>query len=104
VSVDLGAWPAIDDAFRSRLRRLAPELVFADEREREALGELDATWVVKRGADGIVVDGEVLPAVPTTVIDTTGAGDALAGGYLVGGPRLGLEAAARCCAKLGAMP
>ena len=27
-----------------------------------------------------------------------------AGGFLVGGATLGLEAAARCCAKLGAMP
>jgi sugar/nucleoside kinase (ribokinase family) len=104
VSVDLGAWPAIDDGFRARLRELAPELVFADEREAEAAGWLDASWVVKRGAGGIVVDGEAFPAVPVEVVDATGAGDALAAGFLVGGPRLGLEAAARCCAKLGAMP
>jgi sugar/nucleoside kinase (ribokinase family) len=38
------------------------------------------------------------------VVDTTGAGDALAAGYLVGGAELGLEAAARCCAQPGAMP
>jgi sugar/nucleoside kinase (ribokinase family) len=37
-------------------------------------------------------------------VDTTGAGDALAAGFLIGGPELGLDAAARCCAKLGAMP
>jgi sugar/nucleoside kinase (ribokinase family) len=104
ISLDLGAWPAIDDAFRARARALAPDLVFADERERDAFGPLDAAWVVKRGADGIVVDGEARPAVPTDVVDTTGAGDALAAGFLVGGPALGLEAAARCCAKLGAMP
>jgi sugar/nucleoside kinase (ribokinase family) len=60
--------------------------------------------VLKRGAAGIVVDGERHEAVPTTVVDATGAGDALAAGFLVGGPVLGLEAAARCCAKLGAMP
>jgi sugar/nucleoside kinase (ribokinase family) len=46
----------------------------------------------------------VHPAVPVEVVDATGAGDALAAGFLVGGPQLGLEAAARCCAKLGAMP
>jgi sugar/nucleoside kinase (ribokinase family) len=104
VSLDLAAWPAIDDAFRGRVDELAPWLVFADEREREAFGGLDATWVVKRGADGIVVDGEAFPAVATAILDTTGAGDALAAGFLVGGARLGLETAARCCAKLGSMP
>jgi sugar/nucleoside kinase (ribokinase family) len=104
VSLDLGAWPAIDGAFRARARALAPDLVFADERERDAFGPLDASWVVKRGAEGIVVDGEALPALSTAVVDATGAGDALAAGFLVGGPALGLEAAARCCAKLGAMP
>ena len=104
VSIDLAAWTAIDDVFRGRLDRLAPDLVFANEREREVLGDFEATWVVKRGADGIVVDGEAFPAVPTELVDPTGAGDALAGGYLAGGAALGLEAAARCCAKLGAMP
>lgn len=104
VSIDLAAWTGIDDAFRSRLDELAPDLVFANERERQALGGFDAPFVVKRGADGIVVDGRALPALPTELVDPTGAGDALAGGYLVGGPELGLEAAARCCAKLGAMP
>jgi sugar/nucleoside kinase (ribokinase family) len=104
VSLDLGAWPAIDDRFRERVRELAPDLVFANEREHEALGELDATWVVKRGPEGIVAGGVAFPAEPTEVVDATGAGDALAGGYLVGGPELGLRAAARCCAKIGAMP
>jgi hypothetical protein len=37
-------------------------------------------------------------------VDTTGAGDALAAGYLVGGPGLALQAAARCVARLGSMP
>jgi sugar/nucleoside kinase (ribokinase family) len=35
-------------------------------------------------------------------MDTTGAGDALAAGFLVGGIELGLAAAARCVSKLGA--
>jgi sugar/nucleoside kinase (ribokinase family) len=38
------------------------------------------------------------------VVDTTGAGDALAAGMLVGGVEVGLAAAARCVAQLGAMP
>lgn len=104
VSVDLSAWTLIDDRFRARLRALAPDVVFANERERETLGELETTWVVKLGPEGVVVDGRALPALPCAVVDTTGAGDALAAGYLVGGAELGLEAAARCCAQLGAMP
>ena len=38
------------------------------------------------------------------VLDSTGAGDALAAGWIVGGPDLALEAAARCVQQLGAMP
>jgi sugar/nucleoside kinase (ribokinase family) len=104
VSVDLSSRTLFDDRFRGRLRDLAPDLVFANERERDELGELDATWVVKHGAAGVLVNGELFPAVATEAIDTTGAGDALAAGYLVGGVHVGLDAAARCCAKLGAMP
>src|SRR5579864_7595200 len=48
VSIDLAAWTAIDDAFRVRLGELAPDLVFANERERETLGDFEATFVVKR--------------------------------------------------------
>ena len=105
VSVDVSTWTLVDDAFRARVRRLEPQLVFANEREREAFGELDATWIVKRGAEGVVVDdGEPFPPAAGEVVDTTGAGDALAAGFLVGGARLGVETAARCCARLGAMP
>jgi ribokinase len=104
VSVDASTFTLAHDAFRERVRSLAPDLVFANEREWQALGQLDTRLVLKRGAGGIVVDGRAYPALPTTVIDATGAGDALAAGFLVGGPELGLEAAARCCGKLGAMP
>jgi sugar/nucleoside kinase (ribokinase family) len=38
------------------------------------------------------------------VLDTTGAGDALAAGYLVGGPELAIGAAGRCVSAAGAMP
>ena len=56
--------------------------------------------VVKLGARGAVVAGEArLPGVPGgAIVDTTGAGDALAAGFLVGGAELALEAAARCVA------
>jgi sugar/nucleoside kinase (ribokinase family) len=60
--------------------------------------------VLKRGPHGIVVDGAALPALPVDVVDSTGAGDALAAGFLVGGAELALETAARCVGQLGAMP
>lgn len=104
VSLDLSAVSLIDDAFRARARRLAPDVVFATEAERSAFGSLDTMWVVKRGPAGIEVDGRVYPARPAQVVDTTGAGDALAAGFLVGGPELGLEAAARCVAAVGSWP
>jgi len=86
------------------VQQLAPDLTFACEREQRAVSDLVTRSVVKRGAGGLTVDGRDYAAVETTVVDTTGAGDALAAGFLVGGPTLGLAAAARCCAKLGSMP
>ena len=114
VSVDLSAWTRIREygpsRFRERLERLAPGLVFANEAEWEIVGgaySLAPTAVVKRGPRGLLVLGEErleLPARDGKVVDATGAGDALAAGFLVGGPELGLEAAARCVAQVGAMP
>jgi sugar/nucleoside kinase (ribokinase family) len=114
ISVDLSSWTAIRDfgaeRFRTRLEQLEPDVVFANEREREVLGgELPApTWVLKRGAAGCVVStaGEEveLEATPAEVVDATGAGDAFAAGFLVGGAELALAAAARCVAQMGAMP
>ncbi len=91
------------------MESIAPEIVFANEAEAELLGSLTApTVVVKRGARGSVVrraDGEVeLPSLEVEVVDTTGAGDAFAAGFLLGGPDLAVDAAARCVAKMGAMP
>jgi len=104
VTVDASTWSLVDEPFRERVRALEPDTVFATEAERHALGELDASWVLKRGARGLEVDGRTYDSVAAGVVDTTGAGDALAAGYLVGGAELGLEAAARCCARMGAMP
>ena len=111
VSVDLSSWSVIRafgaDRFRERLDELAPAVVFANEDEARLLDGAapEATWVLKRGADGVVVDGVAHAASPAAaVLDTTGAGDALAAGYLVGGLRAGLDAAARCVARLGSMP
>jgi len=104
ISVDLSTWSSIDDTFRGRVHALQPDVVFAGEREREMFGPLETSWVVKRGAAGVVVDGVEHAALDAVVVDTTGAGDAFAAGYLVGGVELGLAAAARCVAGLGAMP
>ena len=104
VSLDVSAWTLVDDTFRARIAALAPELVFATEREQDAVGALEARWVLKRGARGLSVDGADHPAVDVDVVDTTGAGDALAAGFLVGGAELGTATAARCCAQMGAMP
>jgi sugar/nucleoside kinase (ribokinase family) len=110
VSVDLASWSAIRDAgvaaVRSAVEELAPDVVFANEDEERMLGGMlpESTWILKRGAAGASFAGEERDALPVEVVDTTGAGDALAAGWIVGGPDLALEAAARCVAKLGAMP
>ena len=114
ISVDLSTSTAIAAygaaRFRSLLSSIEPDLLFGTASELEALGERfeSPQWVLKRGADGIVVgQGETvqeLPALAAEPVDSTGAGDALAAGYLVGGPGVALEAAARCVGKLGAMP
>ncbi len=114
VSVDLSAWTRIREfgaaIFRERLEELAPDVVFANEAEWEIVGgayALGRTAVIKRGAHGIRVVGEQeadLPAAPGDVVDSTGAGDALAAGFLVGGAKLAVQTAARCVARLGAMP
>jgi ribokinase len=114
VSVDLSAWTRIREygptRFRDLLEELAPDVVFANEPEWEIVGGaygLAPTAVVKRGSRGAIVlgdKGRELPPADGDVVDATGAGDALAAGYLVGGPELAAEAAARCVAKAGSLP
>jgi sugar/nucleoside kinase (ribokinase family) len=117
ISIDLSSAEAIrafDTArFRHRLGQLTPDLIFGTEAEWDAAGgalPFSTTRVIKRGARGFLVDDghEARPRAfvpaPAEAVDSTGAGDALAAGFLVGGPELALEAAARCVAKLGAMP
>jgi ribokinase len=120
VSVDVAAWTEIrvfgPVQFRELLDTLAPDVLFATEAEWEMLGGayLTApTGVLKRGARGCTVvtpDARLdLSPVTAEVVDTTGAGDALAAGFLLGGSleeaaRRGLEAAARCVARVGSMP
>jgi ribokinase len=90
--------------FASRLQALRPDLAFATEAERAAVPEFDTSWVIKRGELGARFPEGSYAARLVRVVDTTGAGDALAAGYLVGGPRCAVDAAARCVGQVGAMP
>jgi sugar/nucleoside kinase (ribokinase family) len=120
VSVDVAAWTEIREfgpvRFRELLDELAPDVLFATEAEWELLGGAYLTapvGVLKRGARGCTVFSQEakldFSALGGEVVDPTGAGDALAAGFLVGGSleeaaRRGLEAAARCVAKVGSLP
>ena len=119
VTVDLSTAHGIAELGREEMRRrvaaLAPAIVFANEAEAAAFGEpLDCAWVVKRGALGCTVrhGGEVVahpgPQVER-VVDTTGAGDAFAAGFvlehdLADAARRAQTAAARCVTLVGALP
>lgn len=111
ISIDLSSWSAIRDfgaeEFRRLLEELAPDVVFAnDDEDRIVGGPVEGShWIVKKGSAGASFDGEPLVAVQVaTVVDSTGAGDAFAAGWLVGGPELALAAGARCVQHTGSMP
>jgi ribokinase len=108
VSVDLSSVNLIREfgvePLGRRFVRVRPDVVFGNEAEHAELPIPTELRVVKRGPDGATIDGRHLPPVAGDVVDTTGAGDALAAGYLVGGPELAMEAAARCVSQLGTMP
>lgn len=120
VSVDVAAWTELRAfgpvRFRELLDTVGPDVLFATEAEWEMLGGAYLTapaGVIKRGPRGITVISDdarlELSPVAADVVDTTGAGDALAAGFLLGGSleeaaRRGLEAAARCVSKVGALP
>jgi sugar/nucleoside kinase (ribokinase family) len=109
LSVDLSSVSALREfgvpRFRALLARLRPAVVFGTEAEAELAGEVPGCeLVVKLGPAGVRAGGAVRAALPARAVDSTGAGDAFAAGYLLGGVELGLAAAARAVAKMGAMP
>jgi sugar/nucleoside kinase (ribokinase family) len=108
VTVDLASAHDIEilgaERFTERLQALGPELAFATEAERAAVPHFDTSWVIKLGARGARFPEGLYPAPAVPAVDTTGAGDALAAGYLVGGPECAMQAAARSVCLIGAMP
>lgn len=116
ISVDLSSASLIESYGVARLARLLeamrPDVVFGTATEWDALGLDPASTafdvVRKDGPAGatVVRRGVVTehPAHTVEVVDVTGGGDALAAGYLVGGPELAMRTAARCVAQRGAQP
>jgi ribokinase len=109
LSIDLSSTAALTaygvGNFRELIAALRPDVVLGNQAEAALVGDLPGTeLIVKLGPAGVRAAGRLFPAVPTRPADSTGAGDAFAAGYLVGGIALGLEAAARAVAKMGAMP
>jgi ribokinase len=109
LSIDLSSTAALAGygaaRFARLLARLRPDVVFGTEAEMAMIGDLPGPeLVVKLGARGVRAGGRAYPAAPTSPVDATGAGDAFAAGYLVGGVGLGLAAAARAVATMGGMP
>ena len=131
VAVDLSSAALINafgpKRFRELWQALRPAVVLANEQEwvatqggavpgEEAFSGAvpgfgaggTTVLVLKQGEKGcsFVIDGvaDHRPPVAGAVHDVTGAGDALAAGFLLGGPDLAMEVAARCVAQIGAQP
>ncbi len=102
VSIDLASYNVVEDhhAFMHQLVENYVDIVFANEEESnaftgkeplEALKEIalkSKVAIVKTGSKGALAmcDGQIaeVPAIPVSCIDTNGAGDAFAAGFLYG--------------------
>jgi ribokinase len=109
LSIDLSSTAVIRGygpaGFCDLIGGLDPAVVFGTEDEAALLGGVLADrLVLKLGPGGVRIRDTHYPAFPTQAVDSTGAGDAFAAGYLLGGVELGLAAAARAVARMGAMP
>ncbi len=114
VSVDVSAATLVESVGASEANRrigaCSPDVVFANDAERGAIGHIEGTtMVVKLGSSGFVLhdaDGQRTWAAleAETVRDATGAGDAFAAGWIVGGPELARLSARACLGHVGAMP
>jgi sugar/nucleoside kinase (ribokinase family) len=109
VSVDLSSLSVIEEIGPAEVDRLMgllrPDVILGNERETLlAAAPRAATVIVKLGPGGVRLNGRHWPAHPARPVDSTGAGDAFAAGFLLGGVDAGLAAAARAVSRLGAMP
>ena len=94
------------------MKEFDPTVAFVNEGEWDVVGgspdTLSVDAVIQSGRLGstLVVGGVqvVLGAVPSPAVDVSGAGDALAAGYFVGGPQMAMAAAARRAARTGGQP
>jgi len=109
LSIDVSSTTLIEaygaGRFRQLLTAVTPDVIFGTQAEAALLGAgLADRLVIKLGEAGVRVAGRRYPARPTVAVDATGAGDAFAAGYLIGGVNLGLTAAAQAVARMGGMP
>jgi ribokinase len=121
IAIDLSSAAGIRQrgpaAVRRDLRNLRPDLLFATEEEANALeappGDLAALAIVKLGAEGCRIGGQLYPAVAARAVDSTGAGDAFAAGFCVEWARSGdrvsaaaaaLTAGAAAVGRIGGRP
>ena len=85
-----------------RLELLVPDLVFANEGELDAIGgAVPGASCSSAAPTGSRWTARITRRWTAEVVDTTGAGDALAAGFLVGGPELAAQAASRCVVPAG---
>lgn len=56
--------------------------LFANAEEAGRLGPVSVRTVIKRGAEGCVVDGVSVPGLAVRAVDSTGAGDCFCGGFI----------------------
>jgi sugar/nucleoside kinase (ribokinase family) len=122
IAVDLASRGSLEEAgvpaVLARVRAIAPDLLLGTEDELLLAGDglLAPLVVAKRGSAGAALRGALRAeraAAAGEVVDTLGAGDALAGGMLaalalgrdpVAALERGLAAAAVCVGRRGAMP
>jgi sugar/nucleoside kinase (ribokinase family) len=93
ISIDASTVALAGAQLRAFVHAVGPEIVFCNAAEAGALGVDDdglpgaRLVIVKQGAEAVLVRGSVHASVPVPpidrIVDTTGAGDAFAGGFLL---------------------